>query len=558
MRSVVLILCGLTLVSTLHTGCYPDYCQYNSSTVPGSQCILTRVERDQGCAEQTFGGSSLPRTDAGKFLLSAYVKQDKLQTQRITAFNLSVTDANFQTLVTRYQNLNNKSQSACRHIELRGNRTHPPPKDLFVSCPFANSSFESASYRLQYLVTSQNYQYSRQYIFKVPLHYYIGEYRDIRVNEYTPFVYIDTSDSPLFVLYIQPYPMKYNITRYKIWVMNNDTDSARVVDIVADTSNEHIRYNFTVENGVYYVKVGGMHPECENFECANSSTPYIYIKEDTRRILIMIISTVWIPPVALYALYHAYKLYRERERWKRKKRPTCLLVYSPTRLTHINVMTELAKYLRDCQVNAMIDMLDIAESPEKDPSCWCDTAFSAAETIVVAASPSEKEAAVSNAYHNNHEYLSRLLKENAIRSRAEKRCCVVQFPYCMLDPVPEEGRDAERFSLPNDLLKLVKFLHKKRRFKRFSASKEQLMESIRLAKMDLADGDTEEIDGLLAKKISGISVSDDIKCNGTPQSFATNIDELNLLGEPEGNKTESRLYKPSTSENTFRIDQLNL
>lgn len=45
--------------------------------------------------------------------------------------------------------------------------------------------------------------------------------------------------------------------------------------------------------------------------------------------------------------------------------PNCLLIYSPTHATHVSVMAELAKYLRCCNINAMIDMLDIAETASK-------------------------------------------------------------------------------------------------------------------------------------------------------------------------------------------------
>jgi len=46
-------------------------------------------------------------------------------------------------------------------------------------------------------------------------------------------------------------------------------------------------------------------------------------------------------------------------------RPNCLLVYSPTHPSHVNVMAELTKYLRYCNINAMIDIFDIAETVSK-------------------------------------------------------------------------------------------------------------------------------------------------------------------------------------------------
>lgn len=50
---------------------------------------------------------------------------------------------------------------------------------------------------------------------------------------------------------------------------------------------------------------------------------------------------------------------------KKREKPKCLLVYSPTRLSHVNVMVELAKYLRVCDINAMIDVLDITDTTDK-------------------------------------------------------------------------------------------------------------------------------------------------------------------------------------------------
>lgn len=79
-------------------------------------------------------------------------------------------------LVTRYHNLLNKNQSACRRVRLYGNETHPAPQQLFVSCPFSNELYESVPYQLDYLVTGDTYNYSKQYIFNVPEHELFGEF----------------------------------------------------------------------------------------------------------------------------------------------------------------------------------------------------------------------------------------------------------------------------------------------------------------------------------------------------------------------------------------------
>lgn len=70
----------------------------------------------------------------------------------------------------------NENESACRYIQLYGNKTVPAPKDLYISCPFSNESYESIPYQLDYLVTGERYKYSKRYIFNVPAHKFIGKY----------------------------------------------------------------------------------------------------------------------------------------------------------------------------------------------------------------------------------------------------------------------------------------------------------------------------------------------------------------------------------------------
>ena len=48
-----------------------------------------------------------------------------------------------------------------------------------------------------------------------------------------------------------------------------------------------------------------------------------------------------------------------------ERKPKCLLVYSPTHMSHVNAMIDLARYLNNCDIVAMIDTLDIPESTNK-------------------------------------------------------------------------------------------------------------------------------------------------------------------------------------------------
>lgn len=78
-------------------------------------------------------------------------------------------------MTTRYQELG-AQKSYCRHIQLRGLKEINKLPNLFISCPFSNSSFEGIPYRLEYLIAGDNYEYSKKLVFQVPDHLSIGEF----------------------------------------------------------------------------------------------------------------------------------------------------------------------------------------------------------------------------------------------------------------------------------------------------------------------------------------------------------------------------------------------
>lgn len=106
---------------------------------------------------------------------------------------------------------------------------------------------------------------------------YITE-ENASIKQYRPFVYIDVSNAPLLSLHIQPLPESYNITGYKIWLINNDTDFIKTFNV---TRKQDLQYNFTAHIGHFYFKVACMHLECGDYGCVNSTTPFIIIRKQT-------------------------------------------------------------------------------------------------------------------------------------------------------------------------------------------------------------------------------------------------------------------------------------
>lgn len=100
----------------------------------------------------------------------------------------------------------------------------------------------------------------------------------IEIEAYTPFVYVDVTDSSNLALYVQPLPPRYNVTEYKVWLIRNGTGSAIATIVTANGDGGRIiRHNFTAPDGVYYVRVAALHPRCGEYGCANTTSPYIDI-----------------------------------------------------------------------------------------------------------------------------------------------------------------------------------------------------------------------------------------------------------------------------------------
>lgn len=95
------------------------------------------------------------------------------------------------------------------------------------------------------------------------------------LQDFKPFIYVDVSDSSMLSIFIQQLPGKFNIKKYRIWMINNDTSATEIVDIFSNDNHNHLQYNFFVMEGVYFFKVAAMHPSCGIYGCANSTMPAI-------------------------------------------------------------------------------------------------------------------------------------------------------------------------------------------------------------------------------------------------------------------------------------------
>lgn len=95
-------------------------------------------------------------------------------------------------------------------------------------------------------------------------------------------------------------------------------------------------------------------------------------------------------------------------------------------------------------------------------------------------------------YENTSNYLLRLVRER--KFQIEKRCYIVQLPYCKSDDIPEETKHLKRLSLPKELPKLVKIIHATERVKcASSVSDRKFLDSVKLAKLETLEEDVNSV-----------------------------------------------------------------
>ncbi|KAL2719012.1 hypothetical protein V1478_011431, partial [Vespula squamosa] len=414
--------------------------------------------------------------------LFAYVTRTGRYKEKMTAFKLLPTISNYHRITTRYQNAK-ENISVCSHIGIyRHNVTQSMTNRFSVSCLPKNRYWEGTIYSLEYFISGEKFDNTRKLLLKIPHHETIDERN--KITEYVPFIYVDVTDALLFTLYVQPVPKKFNVSAFRIWLINNSTGLTIDVTMAQPKYGQYLEYNFSILDGLYYFRVAALHPSCGPYGCINATSPFISIKDASHRVLIMIISVIWIPPVILYALYNVYKLCKSTVS-KGRKKPNCLIVYSPTRESHITVMVELTKYLRECNINAMIDMLDISEPVPQDIEFWCKTAFNCADTILIVTSPPSNKL-VRTMFENIDNYILQLIRENF--GLTDKKYYILQLPYCKPTDIPDDALRFQRFYMPDELAKLVKTVHNFDYVRFFGLSnKDLLLQSIKLAEIEMLD-----------------------------------------------------------------------
>ncbi|KAG8230444.1 hypothetical protein J437_LFUL014708 [Ladona fulva] len=143
--------------------------------------------------------------------------------------------------------------------------------------------------------------------------------------------------------------------------------------------------------------------------------------------------------------------------------PSLLLIYRSTHTSHIRVVVELAKYLRNnCNIDAMVDELDVNRSKSQDPFDWYNGAISGADFIAVVSSPTCCNS-INGIYPKAYDAALCLLRGSAFkRENFAKKCKLMVFmlPYGSERHLPVETKNIGlHFQIPLHLMDVSRYIH---------------------------------------------------------------------------------------------------
>ncbi|XP_046752763.1 uncharacterized protein LOC124416007 [Diprion similis] len=466
-----------------------------------------------------------------------------------TILNLTVTNIHFNKMEILFQYT--KDKKIYQAIDLSHLAAKNLPKQLSWLFPVTD---EDCLYdaTLQILVELGSTNYLKQYRIKMPKSQPNEQCQAI--HDRSLFTYVDITEWDKVRLHLQPLPAECNVTEYKVEFCEFvvDGNCKPVADCSSNKTGIWEWQPLTKENINYFFRVKPISSKCSP-ECTAASSAAFMKRPSPTKLIIMIVGVGCIPIVMFFALRQIYVYWIKHHQLPllRARKPYCLLTYDATHDIHINVMTKLAEYLRSCDINAMIDVLDAPKDPLKNPSLWCTSAFKMASTVIVAKSPPRDNSVTvtRSIYRNLNQHAQRLIEEDY--HRKEKRYFVIEFPYCKPDSIHLEAYSYKRFKMPKDLDDLVDEIHNATYSKLCPRDKGDFLKSLNMAKdsipvpnptLDKKPISSENISRCSlencdqndiypkARNVDECAIFMTCKNDDTKRFYATDIGELELLG----------------------------
>lgn len=486
--------------------------------VSEESCSLVKYDKtSKDCSYSFFKEGKMDEDEEfGSVVLFPYVLYHNYA---YMAFNVTFFNSKWKCLRFRFYESGSTQPDICREFKLSEEVTPIAAFNvsLFYDCLWTHKDIESKTYHFQYIAYpySDSPPISHQFVFFVPNVLNLGTFKccdsklpydseksgvaksqkgvkcyqcppfrqEIEPKKLELFLSVDVSVLPKLRLHVQTAHSMYNITRYRVQLTRSLVDDRwSVVDKIITVLPNQTYFSFTHDTkyrpGVYNFTVTPLHVSCHNEECRVTKAPGIVIVASTTEYLIGMVSAVLLIPI-LIAIYFLWRRNRQPypEPGGAMQPPKVLLVYNPDYKSHVSDMIRFCEYLKGCHVKPMLDIFCIPTSPSQNPMIWYREAFDLADFVLVFAPPPatvKQELHVMITYpflqrESHNQFVVFLTRHRITRVRCffrdflklegNKQVFSVRLPGCDWNGLYREAKYFKKFSLPEDIDKLLRKLN---------------------------------------------------------------------------------------------------
>lgn len=422
------------------------------------------------------------KQEYGKMMLQTYLHRETVFSSG-PAFNVSFYNIKWKKIYMRFIENQVKNPSLCREFQV--NPEISSSFTLYFDCLWS-TDLEQKAYHFEYQAfTPSGESFTYKYLFLVPNGHQIDQKTPL--ENWTIFMVVDVSAMPERLdLRLQVAPKRLGIRGYKVQVLKSLKENPWIVKTEKDLYPEpgQLELSFPFETGsrfgTYVFTATPIHDNCTaQNRCIVSKTPPILIVEMVEpKFLTGVVIVVILVPIILMGYFiwkkncdttkeprslYRYILVRLSGGVFMDPRaatppgpPKLLLMYSSASVQHVKTMIEIAKYLKVCGVNAMIDELGIPESSHKDPLKWYIESFNEADYVAIFASPKSTAAEMEEArrysrYQHKEQIAQNQLAHRLISTETKCKFFSVAIPGTNYDTLPAEAIALKRYLFPRDL-----------------------------------------------------------------------------------------------------------
>jgi len=217
-----------------------------------SACSVV-VYSPSDCANWTFIADGFS-PELGSVALKTYSYKEN--GHEYAVFNVTFTDIKWKSLRFRFRQHGYDKKQFCREFRVSSEYYIP---ELFYDCLWTKSEYEGTPFTFEYQAESVRHTEVRRYVTLLPF------YKDIEpsttLQNWTSFLYVDTSDLPFLRVRWQQVPLRFGVQNYSVEMFRKSEGSEMNLlasEVVHGTDdNRELSYNFdnVLASGVCHFEV---------------------------------------------------------------------------------------------------------------------------------------------------------------------------------------------------------------------------------------------------------------------------------------------------------------